>query len=86
MAIAVGALLIGFLVAKFLLKRSLTKRGQDAEEKAKLIIKEAEVNAESIKKDRILQAKEKFHVHGYGLYIEKLLSTILITFFTLPRN
>ena len=60
MAIAVVALVIGFLVAKFLLKRSLTKKGQDAEEKAKLIIKEAEVTAESIKKDKILEAKEKF--------------------------
>jgi len=58
--IAVLALLAGFLIAFLLNKKSNTKKGQDAEEKAKLIIKEAEVNAESLKKEKILQAKEKF--------------------------
>lgn len=56
---AVG-LIAGFLIHKLILKRSVAKRLQEAEEEKKLIIKEAQVTAESIKKDRILEAKEKF--------------------------
>lgn len=51
---------IGFGADRFLLKRSVNKKLAEAEEQRKLIIKEAEVTAESIKKDRILEAKEKF--------------------------
>ncbi len=51
---------VGVGVDRILLKRSLTKKVAEAEEQKRLIIKEAEVTAESIKKDRILEAKEKF--------------------------
>ncbi|MBN8697204.1 MAG: ribonuclease Y [Bacteroidetes bacterium] len=50
---ALGGLVLGALVAFILIKKS-------NENKANNIIKEAEAEAEVIKKDKILQAKEKF--------------------------
>ncbi|MBL7889154.1 MAG: ribonuclease Y [Bacteroidia bacterium] len=52
-AAALGGLVLGALVAFMLIKKS-------NENKANNIIKEAEAEAEVIKKDKILQAKEKF--------------------------
>ncbi|CAN0593101.1 unnamed protein product, partial [Laminaria digitata] len=51
---------IGFLISRFLLKKSADKKKKEAEDKAALIVKEAELTADNIKKDRILEAKEKF--------------------------
>ncbi|MFT6866035.1 MAG: ribonuclease Y [Cyclobacteriaceae bacterium] len=51
---------VGVGVDRILLKRSIAKKINEAEEQKKLIIKEAEVTAENIKKDRILEAKERF--------------------------
>lgn len=50
----------GIFIGRFLLRQILQKQEEEAREKAKLIIREAELNAESIKKDRILEAKEKY--------------------------
>lgn len=50
----------GLIGGRFLLKNTLKKYEKEAREKAKLILKEAELNAETIKKDRILEAKEKY--------------------------
>ena len=58
--IAIAGIAVGFAVDRVLLKRSVDKKLQEAEEQKKLILKEAEVTGESIKKDRILEAKEKF--------------------------
>ncbi|MCA6404070.1 MAG: DUF3552 domain-containing protein, partial [Cytophagales bacterium] len=55
MATVLLSLVIGSLMAK----RKIKKNEQAAGEKAKLIIKEAEIQAENIKKDRIIDAKEK---------------------------
>jgi len=57
---AIGGVLIGFVISKFLLKRSSGKRIKTSEEKAALIVKEANINAENIKKEKIIEAKEKF--------------------------
>lgn len=54
------SLVIGLLVGRSFQGRSADKKVKEAEEKSKLIIKEAEVTAESIKKDKILEAKENF--------------------------
>ncbi len=54
------ALAIGIGAGKVIFQRFLQKNELEAREKANLIIKEAEVNAENIKKDKILEAKEKF--------------------------
>ncbi|MDN4164853.1 ribonuclease Y [Cytophagales bacterium LB-30] len=51
---------VGAFLGKILLKKSNASAVREAEEKAKLILKEAEINAETIKKDRIIEAKEKF--------------------------
>ncbi|MBV6645444.1 MAG: ribonuclease Y [Cyclobacteriaceae bacterium] len=58
--IGVAGLTLGFVIDRLLLKKSIDKRIKGAEEKKKLIIKEAKINADNIKKDRILEAKEKF--------------------------
>lgn len=58
--IAIGGLLLGFVADRVVLARSVKKRLNEAEDQKKLIIKEAEVTAESIKKDKVLEAKEKF--------------------------
>ena len=51
---------IGFIIAKFLEKGNASKVIAGAKNEAKSIIKEAEKEGESIKKDKILKAKEKF--------------------------
>jgi ribonuclease Y len=53
-------LLIGGLVGYLFFLKALKKDQLEARDKAALIIKEAELNAENIKKDKILEAKEKF--------------------------
>ncbi|WP_420385323.1 ribonuclease Y [Roseivirga sp.] len=58
--VAIGALAIGFLLGRFLLQKLNKKAALELEEKGKLIIKEAELTAENIKKDKILEAKEKY--------------------------
>ncbi|MBX7125926.1 MAG: ribonuclease Y [Cyclobacteriaceae bacterium] len=60
-SIATAIALIGsFGLGTFLYKRKLRKNRKIAEEQARLILKEAEIQAENLKKDRILEAKEKF--------------------------
>lgn len=58
--VALGGILLGFGIDRILLRRSVGKKIKEAEEQKKFILKEAEVTAESIKKDKILEAKEKF--------------------------
>ena len=53
-------IIIGFIVAKVLEKNNASKLVKSAKKSAASIIKEAKTEGESIKKDKILQAKEKF--------------------------
>ncbi len=57
---AIISLGIGVAIGRLLFQKVITKIETEARDKAKLIITEAELKAESIKKDRILEAKEKF--------------------------
>ena len=57
---ALVSLGIGIFIGRSLLRQVLKREEEEAHEKAKLIIREAELNAESLKKDRILEAKEKY--------------------------
>jgi len=50
---------LSLVIGNLLFKIKYKKRQEDAEEKAKLITKEAEIVAENLKRDRILEAKEK---------------------------
>ena len=58
-SVAIGAI-IGFIVAKMLEKNNASKLIKDAKKSATSILREANSEGESIKKDKILQAKEKF--------------------------
>ncbi|MFZ9046501.1 MAG: ribonuclease Y [Cyclobacteriaceae bacterium] len=58
-AVIVGAGL-GWLLDRTVLSRSIKKRLEAAKEKQDIMLKKAELSAESIKKDRILEAKEKY--------------------------
>ncbi|MBP8791573.1 MAG: ribonuclease Y [Lutibacter sp.] len=51
---------IGYIIAKILEKSNATKIIKNTKKEALTIIKEAKIEAEAIKKDKILQAKEKF--------------------------
>jgi len=53
-------IIFSLVIGNFLYKRRVKKNIQTTEEKSRLIIKEAELQAENLKKDRILEAKEKF--------------------------
>jgi len=53
-------LAIGFVIAKILERKAASKFLKQAKKQASNILKEAKVNAEALKKDKILQAKERF--------------------------
>ncbi|MFS4469393.1 ribonuclease Y [Maribacter sp. 2210JD10-5] len=57
---AIVGLAIGFAIAKFLEKGKASKMIASAKKDASQILKEAKLEGESLKKDKILQAKEKF--------------------------
>jgi ribonuclease Y len=52
-------IILSLLIGTLLYKRKIARNNATAEDRAKLIVKEAEIQAENIKKDRILEAKEK---------------------------
>lgn len=54
------AILVGFLISRYVLNKTMRTKELLAEEKAKAIIKDAEADAEVLKKNKILEAKEKF--------------------------
>ena len=58
--IAIIAAIVGFVIAKLIEKNSATQALNSAKRSAERILKEAKTEAESIKKEKILQAKEKF--------------------------
>lgn len=53
-------IIIGFIVAKILERNNASKVIKSAKKSASAILKEAKSEGESLKKDKILQAKEKF--------------------------
>jgi len=55
----IATIVLSLLIGSFLYKQRIKKNQDDAQEKSKLILKEAEIAAENLKKDRILEAKEK---------------------------
>jgi ribonuclease Y len=58
--IGVLGLAIGFAIAKYLEKNNASRLIKSAKKSASSILKEANTEAEAIKKDKMLQAKEKF--------------------------
>lgn len=57
---AIAGLILGFVIAKMLEKSNASQVIKSAKKNAASILKSANVEGESIKKDKILQAKEKF--------------------------
>ena len=57
---ALGGLGIGTVVAGFFLKGKQAKQEEETKDRIKSMLREAELTAETIKKDRILEAKEKY--------------------------
>jgi ribonuclease Y len=57
---AIVGLVIGFIIAKTMEKNNASKVIKDAKKSAASILKEAKSEGEALKKDKILQAKEKF--------------------------
>ena len=57
---AVVALATGIVIGRYLLIQFFKKHEEDSKEKSKLIIKEAQLQAETTKKDKMLEAKEHF--------------------------
>ena len=53
------AIVIGLVLGNIIAKRKTEKQSQEAQSKACLILKEAEIQAETLKKDKVLEAKEK---------------------------
>lgn len=58
-ASVIAAIIVGLLIGALLGKRKQARITEETEEKSKLILKEAEIAAENLKKDKILEAKEK---------------------------
>jgi len=56
----IGALIIGVVIGRYLLRQVFKKQEIASRQKAKQILKEAESTAEHLKKQRMLEAKEKF--------------------------
>ena len=58
--IAIAAMAIGFIIAKVLEKKKASNTIKNVRKQASALLKEAKIEADGIKKDKILQAKEKF--------------------------
>ncbi len=58
--IGIVALLAGIVAGKFIFAKNTQKQLEEAETKAQQIINDAQLNAETAKKEKILEAKEKF--------------------------
>jgi ribonucrease Y len=54
------ALVLGIITGKFLFAKNTTKKVEEAETQAKKIVTDAQVTAENLKKEKLLEAKEKF--------------------------
>jgi ribonuclease Y len=59
-AIGAGALILGLILGRIIFVPAAQKKAQEAEIEAKRIIEEAKLQAETLKKDKLLEAKEKF--------------------------
>src|SRR5919199_1868714 len=58
--IGIVALVAGIIAGKFIFAKDTKKQIEDAEQQAQRIIADAQLQAETLKKEKILEAKEKF--------------------------
>ena len=59
-SIAIVSLVLGFFIAKVMEKKKASSTLTNVRKQSATMLKEAKIEAEGIKKDKILQAKEKF--------------------------
>ncbi|RFS22758.1 ribonuclease Y [Chitinophaga silvatica] len=57
---AILALIIGILLGKVIFAKSTQHKIDEAEQQAKKIVADAQISAENLKKDKLLEAKEKY--------------------------
>ena len=62
LSLVVGAiaLIIGILLGKFIFAKNTQKQIDDAEQQAQKIVADGQLQAENLKKEKLLEAKEKF--------------------------
>ena len=62
LAIIIGALalLIGIVAGKFIFAKNTQKKIEEAEQQAQKLLNDARTQSENLKKERLLEAKEKF--------------------------
>ena len=58
--IGIAALIIGAVLGKIIFAKNTKRQVEEAEQQSKLILKEAELTAENLRKEKELDAKEKF--------------------------
>ncbi|MBS1510775.1 MAG: ribonuclease Y [Bacteroidetes bacterium] len=58
--IGVAALIVGIILGKFIFAKNTQQKIEEAEQQAKKIVSDAELKAETLKKEKMLEAKEKF--------------------------
>ncbi|PZP48644.1 MAG: ribonuclease Y [Pseudopedobacter saltans] len=58
--IAVVCVIIGIVAGKFIFAKNTTKQIEEAQQQAQLIVKEGKIEADAYRKERELEAKEKF--------------------------
>ncbi|MCK5470047.1 MAG: DUF3552 domain-containing protein, partial [Cyclobacteriaceae bacterium] len=56
---ALGGLIAGVIIGRVILKKAFSSEEQKIKEKSDILLKEAELQAETIKKDKIIEAKEQ---------------------------
>ena len=54
------ALLVGIVAGKFIFAKNTKRRVDEAEQQAQKIVNDAQISAENLKKEKILEAKERF--------------------------
>ena len=68
--IGIAALVIGLVLGKFVFAKNTKKQVEEAEQQSKLILKEAELTAENLRKEKELDAK--VILMGFGLDSDNL--------------
>jgi ribonuclease Y len=58
--IGVIALIVGIIAGRFIFAKNTKKQVEDAEQQAQKIIADSQITAENLKKEKLLEAKEKF--------------------------
>ena len=58
--IGVVALIVGVIAGRFIFAKNTKKQVEEAEQQARKIIADSQITAENLKKEKLLEAKEKF--------------------------